>query len=202
MGRDKLPGHPLLGGFVLPGAGDMAEQGRKAAEQQPGLLPPLLPPNPSLVVVAPGKHLSHDGPAALPEPEHHGAKPVSGFPVVSLLSSAMPSPPGAPSLPHRPQTRAKGRASGSPSEREEERGQLRLLTPSWLGLQALMQTRAMQGPVPRRGIRSRKRSINCHRAPGRAKARPSMEHLGQTGLPGGQGPGCVPPSHRCRQGVR
>ena len=32
-----------------------------------------------------------------------------------------------------------------------------------------MQTRAIQGPVPRRGIRSRKRSISCRRAPGASK---------------------------------
>lgn len=32
-----------------------------------------------------------------------------------------------------------------------------------------MQTRAIQGPVPRRGIRIRKRIINCHRAPGVSK---------------------------------
>lgn len=40
-----------------------------------------------------------------------------------------------------------------------------------------MQTRAIQGPVPRRGIRSRKRSINCHSGPGVSKSKSQMEHV-------------------------
>lgn len=51
-------GHPLHD-VSAPWAEGMVQEEEKATEHQPGLLPILLPPNPSLVVVAPGKDLGH-----------------------------------------------------------------------------------------------------------------------------------------------
>lgn len=61
-----------------------------------------------------------------------------------------------------------------------------------------MQAGAAQGLVPRRGIRSWKSSMSCHKASGASRG---MSHGGASSgrlgwMPAGQGPGCAPPSQK------
>lgn len=67
---------------------------------------------------------------------------------------------------------------------------------------AMMQTRAIQGLVPRKGTRRGRGALTVTGSWVRRKPQPWIELLGQTGMRAGQRLGCVPPSRVCCEGRR
>lgn len=122
-----------------------------------------------MVVAATEKHLGH----LCPVTGGFQGKTQRGFPQAPALLCTATCPEPFPSLapPHPSHIPGQG-AKPSPLPWSRRR---QLLTSSWLSLPALMQTTATQGLVPRRGIRSRKRSMSCHKASGASKG---MSHGG------------------------